>query len=442
MVLFLFFGESTIFMQTQTIESRRARDHDRYIQYMDERTRLDEITNASERIAAPMENSFEYELQADGDLWFQGQSLRGIFDRSIAVAEEIVRYQPTFATELVRRRIERGEYNDECLLALGGEDDADVLAVLSTPPDTVDQGIDLGAYDKERKKTLVRIHMRTAKGVRSTSLSLDRSDHKGLQAIANLFGQSIADDATSEDILAMRLCGYSKNMAERPQQLIRRTYDESLAHQYGGQWYAGRQDDTVLDAKAFIEGQQDLIAEHLIVIGAIKLQSAEGQVAMLERARYNFAAAITRRMRGDVDAMSLSEAGDIAEQNGEEYKNDCPEGTSAAQALNQLGYGDKEMKCVTCPYCDKTVDAKLSHNTISCPECKVSVNTKNGRVSHKAEQKSVVAPISVSKELPSSKETDIREKYGEFMDIRTEIGIGGIKTFIYNRRTAKDVAEI
>ena len=32
------------------------------------------------------------------------------------------------------------------------------------------------------------------------------------------------------------------------------------------------------------------------------------------------------------------------------------------------------MPCVTCPFCKQLVDAILTPETISCPECKVSVN--------------------------------------------------------------------
>lgn len=32
------------------------------------------------------------------------------------------------------------------------------------------------------------------------------------------------------------------------------------------------------------------------------------------------------------------------------------------------------MRCVTCPFCQETVDAVLTETTISCPECKVTVN--------------------------------------------------------------------
>jgi len=32
------------------------------------------------------------------------------------------------------------------------------------------------------------------------------------------------------------------------------------------------------------------------------------------------------------------------------------------------------MPCVTCPFCKKLVDAILTAETITCPNCKVSVN--------------------------------------------------------------------
>jgi hypothetical protein len=32
------------------------------------------------------------------------------------------------------------------------------------------------------------------------------------------------------------------------------------------------------------------------------------------------------------------------------------------------------LMCVCCPFCQKIVNAKLTKTTISCPECKVTVN--------------------------------------------------------------------
>lgn len=434
-----------------TIQRARNQDRERFEAFEEQRIRTDEITNASERLVLPMRNTFSYQLGDDGELWFQGESLGDIFDRSIAVAEELTMTQPQFLTELIRRRIERQEYDDQCRLAEAGEGSPDTLVVLSPIPDAALRGVELNAYDLERKKTLVRIYERTEQGIEATSLSLDLSDRDGLQAIATRFGGKIPEDADSEDILAMRFWAYRDELIESPVDAARKAYDTALARLYGGNWYAGRRDSPVHDAMAFIEGQPDLIASHLDEINKIKnIHNGPQLVARLETARYNFAAALTRRLRDAGDAASLAEAGDMARSNGESYKNDCPEGVTAAQSMSELGLGNKEMKCVTCPFCGHTVDAILGGGSISCPDCKTSVDTATGKVSGgKRNHKNTTKPLQITSDEKRSKlhrferergkkQALVMRKYGKFAVLGAEKMILGGKAYeVHDRRTGE-----
>jgi len=440
-------------MLQTTIQNNRLREYERYQEYQRfeyDRARTDEVTDMSERIAAPMRNTFDYEMRSDGELWFQGEPLGHIFDDGIAVAEELARENPQFTTELIRRHLERQEYNDMRKLALGGDDDPDLLVVLSPIPDEVLEGFRLNAYDTKRKKTLVRIFQKTDFGIEATSLSVDLSDRDGLNAIAQLFGKTIAPEATSEDILAMRFLGYAEEYGEDAVKTLRTAYDTALSEKFSGEWYAGRQPSDVLDAKAFIEQQPDLIEKHMEEIAMIKKRhTGNEREKKLEDARYNFAAALTRRMRGDSDSSSLSEAGDVARANGESYDGDCPTritDTTAKQSLSELGMGkDEHLRCVTCPICgSKGVDGIVSGNTITCSKKGCTVDRSTGEVlrgpggKRKKVAKEETATTSAKKQ---ARQRDAKAVFGGHVEERTTYSVGSAESVVYDRRTGTAIAK-
>ncbi len=241
---------------------------------------------------------------------------------------------------------------------------------MSPIPDAVLSGVTFNGYDKERKKTLVRIFRRTDVGVEATSLSLDLSDREGLNAIAGRFGRRIDENASSEDILAMRLWGYEDELGTGVSKVVRSLYDTELAGKFGGDWYAGRRSSAVMDAKKFIEEQADLVGAHLDELTQLReTYSGKALDAKLEVARYNLAAALTRRLRGDADMSSLTAAGDSARASGERYDGDCPTNmqVSAERSLSKLGMG-QEWKYGNCRVCLE--DRKVG-------ECSVCIGCEN-----------------------------------------------------------------
>jgi hypothetical protein len=372
----------------QTLRERSEHEYDRYTAYENlrwKRLMTDELTGASERLKAPMSNVFEYTLASDGELYFNQQAIGPILDKSIMVAEQICRSQPDFYTELIRRRLERQEYDDERILALGKEDDPNVLLVISPIPDAVVVGrVVLDQYDTERQKTMLRLYERTERGIRATSLSLDLSDRDGLNALAQKFNQEIPKNASSEDILAMRFVGYKNDFEDTPSVCLRKTYDEVLRLKYGGEWYGGRQDAPVLDALAFITLQTDIIEQHQTRLRPLMdLMNGSVKERLLEQERQNFAAALHERMRGKQGAISNARAGAAAAARGEVFSGDCPTSVkSAEESLLRLGIGDK-MLCVTCPFCNTIVDAARSkEGGWRClrKECGATTNHKNERI--------------------------------------------------------------
>lgn len=431
-------------MQT-TIQGNRQREYERqqaFELFEYERRWTDEVTDMSERLAAPMRNTFEYTLGEDGELWFQGEAIGRVFDDGIRVAEELTRTDTRFMTELVRRHLERQEYDEMRRLAMGSDDDPDVLVIMSPIPDAVLEGLQLNAYDIERKKTLVRIFHRTDNGIEATSLSLDLSDRDGLCAIAGQFGESIPADASSEDILAMRFWGNSSERGGDTVKMVRNTYDEALARKWGGRWYAGRQDSVVLDAREFIETQDSLLKQHMEGIAMLKKKYTGVQLdAKLEEARYDLAAALARRMRGDEDAGSLSEAGAEARAKGETYSGDCPTGIEATvqQSLSELGLGkDEHMRCVTCPICGaKGVDGIVSGGTIRCSKNSCMVDRRTGKV--------LRGPGGVRQSTDLGVEAKPRHRsvesvFGAYAEERVISSVGSAETLVFDRRNGIAIA--
>lgn len=410
------------------------------------RRRTDEVTEASEKLAAPMHNIFDYTLHEDGELYFQGQSVREVFDTGIAVAEELVRTQPQFSVELLRRYVERDEYEAMCLLAQGEDGAPDVLVVLSPIPDAVLAGVELNAYDIERRKTMARIFERTDEGVRATSVSLDRSDRQALHAIANQFGEVIEDDDSSEEILSKRLWGWRRDFADQPvSRRVRQQYDEVLSQKYGGRWYGGRQDAAELDALDFIMQQQDLIAAHERALDEIELHGGD-----IERARYDFTAALSRRLRGETDAGSLHDAGREAAARGEVYRSDCPTGTtSATQSAEALGFQNRQWRKGTCRVC-------LKGGTVGecdvCPGCEAADNRGENltEISRRAQQAAKVrqalarrAASEAVEPSQASKKDKVIERYGKYA-MRGELRLvtGGKAYDVLDSRTGALIGTI
>lgn len=426
---------------------RASREQQRHEEFDLKRRLTDELTEASEKLAMVMNNSFEFEMRDDGELYFQDGSVGEVLRNSVLAAEKIVTYNPQFITELIRRRIELQEYDDQRRLSLGSDTDPDVLVVLSPIPDAVVVGVDLGAYDTDRRKTLARIYTRTEKGILSTSISLDRSDRAGLQAVARQFGQTIRDDDGSEDILAMRFWGYSSVLND-PIKTVRRRYDEQLERQHGGQWYGGRQDGEVMDALGFIKQQPDIIAAHMYRMKQIEGLPTAQRGAARKIARYDFAATLDKRRKGETavgDGVDLAGSGDGARAEGKEYKSDCPTGseaqtqTTAQEAVKRL-YEKSEERAMTCPFCGLTTYGDPCAFRLVCGRCAAEVrggkiiSTGIGRKAvfeREAHEKQQVEAKAEKQEEVARKIAEVAipivfESRGKYYENTAMIGIGGM----------------
>lgn len=328
-----------------------------------ERLKTDQVTEASERLNGAMENVFEYAYH-DGDFHFQGEALRPIFIRGIQNTEEIVKSKPQFAVELIRRHLELKQLDEqiELIKNIDWQDPLVLVHISPTPDAVLDDGVDLNAYDTDRKKIMVRITEPTIDGVRVTSLSLDGGDRVALQAVGDFFGVEIPSDASSEDILGMHfLAEKSQFGGERPAKVLRERYDKAMKFQYGGEWYAGRQDSNVTSTIDQILAYPKLVDDHVNEVWGLKKRFGKNFrfTKEYEDSTYNFLAAIEQSHASGKMVASLSVAGFAARASGVEYsRSGCPTSQveSAEQALDAQGIGrerlaSSEKKWMGCPDC-------------------------------------------------------------------------------------------
>ncbi len=331
------------------------------------RQRTDELTDVSERLPLPMCNSFEYTFEADGELYFQEQPIGKILRDGEYSAREMAQHDPLFHRMHLHTLIELNEYDDMRRLALGTDSDPDILVVMS--PKVAEIGKHL---------TMVRIYQRTLDGITATSLSFDESDVGCLNAIANTFGVTIPLDTSPEDIMQQyRLRGRSDDFDSIDiRQEVARRHDEILAARHGGSWSGGRRGEYTLDAMTFALAHEDMLSDHMASIREIqRVYRGQELREKLERQRYDYAASLARRLRGDGDLTTMGAAGDIARSQGESYENSCPDGSmSVQQGLDALGLGTQRKREWQYGDCRVCLRAGMVGECAVCSSCESADN--------------------------------------------------------------------
>jgi len=365
-------------MPIATFLSRRheARQGD-FERWQQDRWRRDEVTDQSERLASPMVNTFDYHLENGALVTDLGEPMRPVFETGLASAEQMAATSTKWQFEVSRRRIELAEFNELedyatqigegvriTSLSLDGSDyegmraiadtlgyrlpvdrpsSEDILqqrmwipeglVVMSPIPDAVRvDGIDIGGYNKQRQKMIVRIA--TASGTPSI-------EH-----------QELIDR-------------------------IRTAYDTVLTDRTGQKHYAGRVKLSNDDARTFIEKQGDLLDSHMEVVNRIFAATHDPQERNTKMAphRYNLAAALDDRLNGK-QVMSLSDSGDNARAEGRDFDGDCPPASTAATAGEQagrLGYSVEKWSQGVCRNCERSTQVWKVEDG-GCSICKGCAN--------------------------------------------------------------------
>ncbi|HET7630564.1 MAG TPA: hypothetical protein VFK03_04285 [Candidatus Saccharimonadales bacterium] len=420
----------------KSIEAQRRADFEAY-------RRVNELTKASEKLPLAMRNSFDYELGADGELYFGDECLEAIFRRGYEVADQLAAEQPDFVVEQIRRHLEYDEYLYARQLA--SSDGPDMMLTITPIPDAVALGyVDYDAYDRQRMKSLLRVSERTEAGLRVTSISLDRSDRDGLRAVAEKFGITIEAEDSSEDILFKRGLSYRSQLELDTRDVpraLRQVYDEVLGQKLGGDWFGGRPAYEARESLQFIEAQTDLIDQHLRALDA----TSQHDQAAIRRARYDFAAALDRRLKGEADVASLRDAGDAAEAAGRTYSGDCPTSLSASSSLDALGFGNKKTTISkNCPICGAANVLTTIEGEVITGSCGCRKEICTGKVSRGHRPPSLAIGSRSNPEKPRllSKDKLVKQRFGEFAVLRTQTTIGGADRLVIDRRSGQVIAKL
>lgn len=448
---------SDIRQQRQRIEEQR---YEAFLAWEREKLLTDELTDQSERLAAPMENEFEYVLTDRGlavelkvetergwDVTYE--PVREVLEKGLQRAEEQATLHPEWKFELERRRIEREEW-EEIEAFVVGEKDALALIVFSPRPDAKDS-VAIDGYGQER--AMMRRVVRTKKGVSIKSSSLHQNNYQALQASVEAIGYSLPDGMSSEDRLRQRYW-----ITEQPpagydwSDVARRAYDLSLGEQLGGEWYAGRRPMEVTDALAFVKKQPDLIEQHMRAIQEVmrSIQDHAERALQLEHHRYNFAAALDARLHGQ-EVTSVSEAGETAREEGKEFAPDCPVLNSGEAQLEQQGFAG-EVLC-TCPFCGKKVKIDPCASQIKCSACTAEVRDgvviSEGTSRQKEQKKQLGAAALTAVEVEEVLERQIvkigdiaRTSTGKKLEVRQAISVGGAQRYWADFETGEIVEKI
>lgn len=327
-------------METLATQPHVHEQFDRYLRtYNDVTTWLAETLDGSMR--TPFEYRFvEHELYAD-----DGSALGQIFEDSIMDATELAVRNPALAFEQRRRRLELDEYH-EMLGMARGELPNTMVVISDFPPELMGARTDVGGYNVTRKQTMLRVLTWQNGRLKMFSQSLDGSNRAGLEAIYAQFGeQPEAGELLGQRIHATLTPEEQTYLTDR----LTGVYDRSLSAQYGGEWYAGRQENRH-DTYTFVINQHQLVDRFV---------TAEMRGGISDEDKYNMAALLTKRFeafkRPEITVneaellvagmprsleWELRAAGKEARAAGMVFSG-CGASVAAAEQLAEAGYGNK-----------------------------------------------------------------------------------------------------
>lgn len=254
----------------------------------------DTATWVAETLDGAMFTPFEY-ISDGHDLYAEdGSKMSDIFLDSLHDAKRIIAERPELAFEYRRRLLELEEYGDMVKMARGELPNTTVV-VSDFPPELMNAAQSVGGYNVNRKQTMLRVLIWDGNRLKMYTQSLDCSDRKGLEAIYSQFGLA----PQQGELLGQRIHLHT-NKEDQPYITARLTgvYDRELVNQYGGEWYAGRQEPK-RDTYTFTLQQHDIL-DHFAKKHLDRKPSTDDL--------YNVAALIRKRFKRGTGPISASEA--------------------------------------------------------------------------------------------------------------------------------------
>lgn len=420
-------------------------DVESYRRWEQERRWRDELTDAAERIHAPLVRTQEFFLVGGELVNDLGQSLKDIIDTGVEDARWRAEADRDWQVELERRVIDAQEYAEIVALAKRREG---ALVSFWLIPDAVKDGRSaLPGYNRERLKMFTRISVATESGVKIRYHSFDRSDRDGVAAMDAVLGGHQFDYSRSSEQIARdrrHLPGSGWDIDDIDD-LLREAYDSTLARKFGGEWQSGRPKMDQAEAYSFASKQHDLIADHMSIINQIFALTDDPyeRNRMAEPHRFNFAAAIDDRMRGKVVG-SLSEAGEGARAENRNYDGDCPPaGSLAAAQLRSIGFrtGFETLGKVRgrCPTCKTQVEYDPCD-----PECSACGATgrdpRRKRRPATKQTQGASRPANKPDQAPATRRPGIHKIGDRKLEFGQEIAVGSTKKFVRDLATGEVVA--
>lgn len=235
-------------METLTSETLAERRFNRQQRLYDDTT-----TWLAEALDGNMRTSFEFAFDGNELYGQDGGALEPVFADSLESAQNL---PINLSFELRRRKHEMDEYQ-EMIQMMNGSDFNTMVVVSDFPDELINEAVDVGGYNCQRKQTMLRVITKNEDGgLTMQTQSLDRSDRQGLEAIYNHLGYQ----ASPGELLGQRMhLILDNNSQEHILDNLVSVYDGSLYLRYGGEWKAGKQISQVINTYDFVLRQQDLI---------------------------------------------------------------------------------------------------------------------------------------------------------------------------------------
>lgn len=348
----------------------------------------EETTRFAEILDGPIDTSFDFFIGPDGLQTDMGTNLTAMW-LSAVNALDVERQWDSRLDDIYKLRIieqQEGNYVEKFAQGLLG---ADSLITISPYPEDLERKhgmkfLEENGFNPSRKLGFLREYTKIPGGVRLRTASVDSSNIENWQLVVNAKYGSTDTYKKTEDILSKRLLS-NISIDE-----LAITYDKSLGNGYVQGIKNGKKEETW----QYVLSQTDILSYYFTELQ--KLADSNLPISELLKSKqeltYKICATLENRYSNKNQqgysglTTEISSSGISARAEGRSYSA-CGINLSSRSAQgearelqNTLQISHNSMKCVKCPFCTKTVDAKVTSSSISCPECRTTVNKNTGKV--------------------------------------------------------------
>ena len=348
----------------------------------------EESTRFAEIIDGPIWTEFLFDQSEGGLISKGGSRLLDLWKKSYDLTLQKANTDKRQLALVDFRKLEYEEGIDVEKLAKNGNQ-GDGFLVISAYPEDIEirfgkDFVNKEGFNSRRKLAFIRQYEKQGDAVKLTTASIDNSE-------IDLWNKLLEKNyASANDILGARIPLENNSI-----NTIINSYDHLLNIKYQTPHKQGRSGTKEVETYLFVNNQQDLMDFNLKSLTDIALSEISENEKLEQKnmlTKKVASALIYRYENGIISHSSInSELNSAIERASSEGRELISCGgylaTSEESMLKTVTRGIDDMKCVTCPFCKKTVDAIVKRNSISCPKCKVEVNTKNNKVNNNNKQR-------------------------------------------------------